>query len=229
MTKFIKFVFIICFLTSGCSEEIPEEKAHDGRWMDRTIYFATTDPEVDRNNTIHKVKVQEALKEIEASTTLGEGYFKFQEIDESELDVTLESGTLESEQKSFILIWPDSVFNQYVTEVVNGSIPDPNAIAVINSANKRKFFIIIRASCLSSSSNPNPQCANIGTTGFKALVARQLGFLVGMPAKNCDVYPNDVMCVEASSQQFTPNSKLSFSSAFNNSLEAILLNPNYYD
>ena len=230
--KLLPLLAVIACASLSCTQKEEEKKkTHDGRWMDRTIYFAKADPSSpSRNNFFQKSKVQESLKEVEQASMLGEGYFKFEEIDESLLDTSLEEGPIESEQKSFVLIWPDAVFNDYVVNVINGSTPDPNAVSVINAANKRKFFIIIRASCISSSGSVNSQCSNIGTTGFKALVSRQIGLLVGMSTKDCTIFPDDVMCASSpSSAQFSDNSKLRFAAALNNSLESILLNSGYYD
>jgi hypothetical protein len=225
-------IFISLLLANSCTPAVDATAAApDGRWMDRTIYFANPDAtDQTRNSFFQKSRVQEALTEVELSSVLGEGYFKFQEVDESTLNTNLEQSTSSEVQKSFILIWPDKVFNDYVLGTVNGSTPDPNAIAVINAANKRKFFIIIRASCFSGSTSSGPQCSDAGAGGLKALVARQLGLLVGMPIKDCTAFPDDVMCAtKPSAAQFSENSKLRFAAALNNALETILLNTGYYN
>lgn len=218
---------------AGCDNATSStNEAKDLRWMDRTIYLAHPDAsDTNRNNFFQKQKVREALQELEEMTNLGENYFNFQEADESELNTSLDPNSFESEQKSFIVIWPDDVFNNYLATQVNGTVPDQNAIAVLNAANKRKFFIIVRASCLASATNTtSSSCSNLGLPGLKALIDRQMGLLVGMATKDCNLFSTDIMCASApSDNQYSDNSKLRFSAAFNNSLEAIRLNPSFYN
>jgi hypothetical protein len=198
--------------------------------MDRTVYFANSDPsDPNRNNTFQKAKVQQALTDLQSMTTLGDNYFSFANIDESALNTSLDPSTSASQSMSFILIWPDDVFNNYLSKVVNGNTPDPNALAVINDANKREFFIIVRASCIPSTTTVTSPCSSLGLPGLEALIDRQMGLIAGMAAKDCRTYPNDIMCATSpSDSQYSTNSQLQFSAAFNNSLESILLNPNYY-
>jgi hypothetical protein len=228
--KAVLTLSVLTVLVSCAKTEDPTVKSSSSRWMDRTVYFAKADAAVaNRNNFFQKQKVQGALNELQNMTMLGENYFSYAEIDESSLNTALTKSDSLSEGVSFILIWPDNVFNDYVVNVVRGQIPDPNAITIINAANKRKFFIIIRASCVDSSSPSNTQCSNLGVDGLKALIARQLGLLVGLSAKDCSLFPTDIMCATTpSGSQYSSDSKLQFSSAFNNSLENILLNPSYY-
>lgn len=224
---FIKVFFLFSVLwLSACDKAQTPASADPGlRWMDRTIYLANSISE-NRNNAFQKQRVKEALTDLETQTNLGEGYFSFTEVDEGALDVSLDSGVSDS-QKSFILIWPDNVFDDYVVNVVNGQTPDPHAVAVLNSSNKRKFFIILRASCISAVANPT--CPDIGVDGFKAMIFRQFGFLVGLSKKDCTLYPTDVMCADSPSRlQYSTSARLSFANSFNNRLESILLNPGYY-
>ena len=200
------------------------------RWMDRAIYFAHADPtDVNRNNTFQKQEIQESIIELEKSTSLGENYFSFAETDESSFNTSLDQNAVSSKQLSFILVWPDSVFNSYLAQTVNGITPDPNAIAVINDSNKREFFIIIRASCIASATVVNANCSGLGADGLKGLVQRQFGLLVGLAVKNCTTYPNDIMCASSpSNSQYGSDSRLRFSAAFNNVLETILNTTGYY-
>jgi hypothetical protein len=228
--KQIILLFLSLLSLNSCNQIVTPETTIGGlRWMDRSIYLAFSDPkDSDRNNIIQKSKVKEALSDLQNMTSLGEGYFGFSEVDESTLNTSLDGGS-SSDQKSFILVWPDSVFNNYLATVVNGQTPDPNAIAVLNDSNKRKFFIIVRASCISSSAQGS--CSGLGFPGFKALIARQMGLLVGMATKKCSDpnYQFDIMCAtNPNDGQYSDNSKLRFSGGFNNALEAIRINPSFY-
>lgn len=213
----------------GCTKGL-ENQGQCIRWMDRTIYFAfSSGSEPQRNNEFQKAKIQEALDEIQDSTLLGPGYFNYAEVDESLLNPLIEPGLSENEYKSFVLIWPDAVFNDFVVNELGGNTPDPNALAVINAAYKRKFYMIMKASCFVS----DAACNGISTTGLKALVARQLGLITGLSPKSsdfCEDTPGDVMCTEfPEDSQWDENNKLRWASSYNNLLETILNNPNFYD
>lgn len=210
----------------GCMKNV-EKNGTCSRWMDRKIYFAYSSVNnAERNNEFQKAKIQDALREIEIESNLGENYFQFQEADEAVLSPIIESGKSENEYRSFILIWPDIDFNNFIVNALGGQVPDQNAVTIINAAYKKKFFMIIKASCLVTSSN----CNNITTAGLKSLVARQLGFLVGIPPKNCSLTPEDVMCAEIpQDSQWNDLNKNRWVNSFNNMLETILNNPNYYD
>lgn len=210
----------------GCTKAL-EGQGDCIRWMDRKIYFAFgNNGSPLRNNEIQKGKVKEALAEIEKNTLLGQGYFQYTEVDESLLQPIIEPGLSPNQYRSFILIWPDDVFNSYVVNNLGGNVPDPNAITVINSAYKRKFFMILRASCFST----NPACNNISTNGLYALIARQIGLLSGIGPVNCDAEPNNVMCASYPvDSQWSEQSRQRWYSTENNILEVILNNPNFYD
>jgi hypothetical protein len=200
--------------------------------MDRTVYFATSGADQTRNGELQKIEVQAALSELELSTSLGEGYFSYQEADESAFSVAVAMGSSASWPKSFILLWPDGPFNSYAASLAATSgiaLPDPNAIAVVNDANKANFFIIIRSSCIPYGAQPICQPGLSATLGFHALVSRQVGLILGLAAKDCAHYASDIMCADTpSDSQYSASSRLSFSSSANNVLESILLNPSYY-
>ena len=199
------------------------------RWMDREIFFAySTGGSPQRNNEFQKVKVQEALDEIAMGSTLGQGYFNYTQVDEALLQPVLEPGNSALAYKSFVLIWPDVDFNNFIVNSLGGVVPDQNAAVIINSSFKRKFYMIIKASCFTSSSS----CNGISAQGVKALIARQMGFLVGIPPQTpaqCTSDPANVMCPLASNDQWTDSNRIRFMNSFNNSLEAIVNNINYYD
>jgi hypothetical protein len=218
------------FLASGCNTSTSPSgttsAVPDYRWMDRTIYFAYSTSETDRNNPFQKQKVQDALDAIASSTSLGEGYFNYTEVDESLLQPVTTATTQASTFNSFVLIWPDAVFSDFVVNQLGGQVPDPNAVTVLDSAYKRKFYIIMKASCFTS----NTACNSITSNGINAMVARQLGIMTGMSVKDCATYPNDVMCANTpTDNQWLITSQQSWTAAFNNVLEAILQNPNFYN
>lgn len=206
--------------------EAPNETSQ--RWMDRKIYFAQSNGAFPlRNNEFQKVKVKEALIEIASSTDLGSNYFEFEDVEEGLLSPIIETTTSAGEFKSFILILPDEDFNDFIFNQLGGETPDPNAVTIVNAAYKRKFFIIIRSSCLSSGSS----CGSITSSfGLRALIARQLSFLVGLNPKNCDDFPEDVMCsTSPKDSQWLPDQRDYWISNFNNQLESIKLSPGFYD
>lgn len=197
------------------------------RWMDRTIYFGySTGANPNRNNEFQKQTIKNALTEIQENTMLGRNYWTFKDVDESLLNPVFEAGLSSSEYKSFILIWDDASFNDFVVNSLGGAVPDLNAVTVINSAFKRKFYMIFRASCFTSSAT----CNNITSTGISALVARQVGLLTGLKPLSCATFPNDVMCASVPvDSQWGVTNKASYFAAQNGMLEVILNNPNYYD
>jgi len=243
------------FVLLGCSAQnvTNETVSPSYRWMDRTIYFAypdSTDP--DRNSAFDVQAVQTALNEIATNTSLGQGYFTYQEVDESVLQPINSATTSDSGFISFILIWPDSDFSNYVVNELGGDIPDPNVITVLNSADKRQFYMIFKASCFESGSD----CGYITKTlGLQAMVARQLGVMSGMniaacptpttsplpetnpspgaspspspSVNNLEVY--NVMCASnPSDDQWSNLNQSIWDAAFDDVLEAILNNPDFY-
>ncbi len=210
----------------GCTKPL-EEKGDCLRWMDRTIYFAFSSANTpNRNNEFQKAKVKEAFEEIQEITSLGRDYFNFKEVDEGLLSPIIEPGLNASQYRSFILIWPDNEFNNFVVNTLGGNTPDPNAVTIINSAYKRKFYMIIRASCFVSEA----ACNGITTPGLRALIARQLGMLTGIRPSDCATEPDNVMCATLpSDDQWDEVNKARWSSTENNNLEVILNNPNFYD
>lgn len=239
-------ICVLAFILVSCGPKNPDNKstckdeqgnayicqstttvAPEHRWMDRQIYLALPNGiDGDRNNTFQKQKVKDALTEIQASTGLGDNYFSFSEVDESLLQPLTAITQATADYKSFILVWPDDVFNRFVINELDGNIPDPYAITVINSANKRKFFVVLKASCF----NTAPACNNIGDSGLRAMIARQLGLLAGMSLKNCVQFPTHTMCAETpSDSQWSLASKQNFFSSFNSALESILNSPGFYN
>jgi hypothetical protein len=227
---FCLFIILAVSLFAGCAKQATTSTNNatpNYRWMDRTIYFAFSDnSNPDRNNEFQKADVQNAFVDIATSTSLGSNYFTFQEVDESLLQPVITTTNLTTPFLSFVLILPDTDFSNFAVNELGGEIPDPNAVVVLNQADKRQFYMIFKASCFTSNSACNSITAN---GGLRAMVARQLGLMTGLSIKDCTASPNDVMCANTpNDQQWAPANKLSWVSSFNNTLEAILLNPNFY-
>ncbi len=229
LALFLLFGFLGC--TPASEDDTTTVTVSDPtyRWMDRQIHFAfSTGGNPNRNNEFQKAKVQEAFEEIASGSMLGTGYFSFSQVDEAILQPILEPGQSPSAYKSFVLIWPDVDFNDFVVNSLGGVVPDQNAVAIINSSYKKKFYMIIKASCFTSSAS----CNGISTQGLKALIARQMGFLVGIPPQTtaqCNADPENVMCALPNNEQWNDANKIRFLRTMDNSLESILNNPNYYD
>jgi len=231
-------------LMTGCLESNPDDGAAKTvfttcsvadqlqnkctRFMDRKIYLSFSlgqDP--SKNNEFQKITVREALRDIEESTNLGSGYFSFEEIDPTFIEPIIEQ-TVASEFRSFIQILPDGEFNEIAESF--GFIPDQNAITVINAANKRQFYMLLRASCFNSNDTvcTNDGAATMGEPGVKALIARQLGVLTGIPL-DCSLNER-TMCAEFPSDlQWSSAQKRYWSASFNNALETIGNNPSFYE
>jgi hypothetical protein len=184
--RFITLAILLTLSCFGCAKQTTNNvtTAPDYRWMDRHIYFSYSQggaANVDRNNEFQKQKIKDALNDISSRSNLGANYFQFVDTDEASLTPIITSTTSASDFKSFILIWPDSQFSDYVINQLGGTVPDNNAVVVLNSAYKRQFFMIFKASCFSS----DVACNGItSSTGLRALVARQLGLMTGMPLKS---------------------------------------------
>lgn len=238
-----RILFLLSFIfLFGCAEESTEEpkkiyvtcSVEDSkndkcvRFMDRNIHLAySLNGEPNKNNAFQKAEIVNAFKDIEESTYLGAGYFKFEEVDPILIEPIFEPSVSEK-FRSFIQIVPTDEFNELAGQF--GSIPDSNSIVVINSANKRQFYIIFRAECFEPN---NELCTNdadaiMGSNGIKAMVARALSFLVGVSI-NCDT-PERVMCPDFPSDlQFTSTEKKFWVTSFDNALSVISATPDFYE
>lgn len=168
-------------------------------WMDRKINVGC--PVSDKNNVFDIEIVLDALDEIACSTILGCGYFntefaKNNCISENQIPLDLERTEYDRENESYLMIWPDLDFNDFV----NGNslnIPDPNSMLFVNSAKKSNYTMIFRRSCFGvNEENCDGGNGGISILGAKALVARQIGLMSGINLKNCSDDPLDVMCAD---------------------------------
>jgi hypothetical protein len=228
MKKIAILLLLIMSVSCAKQETTPTTNSPTQRWMDRKVYFAQSNGAFPlRNNEFQKAKVKEAFNDIAARTDLGSTYFQFEDVEEGLLSPIIETTTSAGEFKSFVLILPDEDFNDFVFNQLGGDTPDPNAVTIVNAAYKRKFFIIFRASCFSGGAS----CGTITSSfGVRALVARQLALLVGLTARDCDDFPNDVMCASSPKDtQWLPDQRDSWVANFNNQLEIIKLSPGFYD
>jgi hypothetical protein len=196
------------------------------RWMDRKIYFATPGGDPTENTELQKNRLREYIEEFEVLSGLGENYFSFDNFDQSLLNpLIFDENREEKDVKSFILFWNDARFDQFALERFNNNLPDPNAITVTNQEFNRKFYIILRASCFGAVGK-----CRLNGNGARALIARQLGFLVDLSEAPCESIPRNIMCTAnvAETEQWEDANIQNFLSVFNNRLDVIKLNPNYY-
>ncbi len=200
------------------------------RYMERNIYLAfASGGNPNKNNIFQKQIVKDVMDEVALKTDLGSGYFNFIEIDPSFIEPLTEATQAGMGFKSFIQIYPDDEFNLFADKW--SFVPDQNAVVVLNSANKRQFYMIIRASCFETNDlNCTSNAAvSMGETGAKALIARQLAQLVGSPY-DCSQGNENTMCASAPSEdQWLVGEKNKYFSMFNSQLETIRLNPDVYD
>jgi hypothetical protein len=226
--------------SSSCtaSTSTPATSASTGLWFDRTVYLSNpsgSDP--DRNNVFYVSNVRTALNYIAANTSLGANYFNFVTVDEGQLSpVTSYSTQIDADFKSFILVWPHSVFADFALNTIQAELPDPYAITVMNAANKRQFYIILDAACFNGQLNSDglPVCgqgALVGTYGQYALIARQLGRIVGIQL-GCDsspLYNLNLMCPYVpSNSQWLSTSLTPWLTGFSNNLDLIRSISGYY-
>lgn len=201
------------------------------RFMDRDVYFGnyvTTRP--GENDVFHVQSAKDALREVEKITDLGIGYFRFHSIDPNQINPLTEM--TEGEFKSFVLVWPDEKFNEFWHET--GPHSDPNAVLVINKANKRQFYLVARAGCFEgarSCMQVTPDEQNRFTTekGLRALFARQLARMAGGKVVSCDGNEEHLMCADfPSDKQWGFAAREDASLLVNNLLEAVSNTPEFY-
>lgn len=236
-------IFTSCAATKEDKDEVVYSACTDQamvsglciRYMDRDVYFARnifTEP--GNNDEFDVESVQDNLDNLAMNSGLGEGYFRYHMADKSELDIILEETLYPAGNgrtfKSFIQIWEDVSFNELYNEL--GSA-DPNSIVIVNQANKRQFFIILRASCFVSN---NQNCTNnvmatfTPTKGLQALVGRSFARLIGVPTKDCILNPAHSMCATTpNDNQWSLTESIRFYDLFNNQLETIRNNRNFYE
>jgi hypothetical protein len=199
------------------------------RYMERDIYLAFSGSDPQKNNIFQKAVVSEFLDEMACDTDLGCGYFNVSEIDPAFIE-PLTSGTSSGGSfKSFIQIYPDIEFNEFADEW--NFVPDQNAIVITNAANKRQFYIILRASCFSTNDFrcTRDNSVTMGSVGVKGLLGRSFASLVGAPY-DCSQGNNNTMCPQfPSEEQWISGEKNKYKALFNSQLEIIRLNPNVYE
>lgn len=238
------FYILVCFLIVSCGPPKEEEEGKvvfsactkgmesDNlctRFMDRDIHFAF--PTTGKNNSFDVQTVKEALVEISSNTFFGSNYFRFSTVDESVLQTPEGIEDSKSDFKSYIQIWNDADFNQLYSDT--GPHADPNAILFVNFANKKKFSIVLRASCF----NVNDfNCTNdvdsdfTPNKGLYGLVGRTIMRMFAVSTKNCVNFPNDVMCADfPSDTQWNNFNRDVFYNDMKNAQSAVANDPNFYD
>lgn len=200
------------------------------RYMDTEVYFSYAESNPDNNNSFHKSIVRNCLSEISCGSILGCDYFTFKESLRENLVFSFDLiNNGEEEFKSFVLTLDDNPdFSEIYTE--SGGTFDYNVVTQINKAKKDEFRMAFRASCFDSDDKciGKESGAIIATSRMCSLVARQLGILVNMSTVDCLTYPSDVMCVEPSDNQWSDTNKSKWLNKFNNHLEIIGNDPNFY-
>jgi hypothetical protein len=241
----IFFIFVLSFSIVSCGTKTDDDTNDDTssdislitdweinclRWIDRDLYFATSDPtNPNRNNTFDKKTIQDIIRKIELESRLGENYFRFKTKNSELLQPIRPSNLNQQDYDSFILIWEDSKFEDFVNTNFGGlnNIPDRNAISIVNSKFKRKFYMIFRASCFDGEGGFS--CGQLGIDGLNALVARQLGLVLQMPPVDCISSPNDVLCPESKDEQWNSQNRSSYYQALTSHLITIENNSNFYN
>lgn len=203
-------------------------------WMDKFVYFEAqsgnpSDYNYLYNGFFQKESIKDALDEIGCDTLLGCNYFLYGEKPANSIKMSIDKQNNSAESQSSILIWGDPKFNDFVLNDIGSEVPDENALSLINAAKKSNFQMLFRGSCFYQDPNCSGNNNGISTNGIKALVARQLGLISGLSLKDCNDYPNDVMCSFPDDNQWNEENKFIWINKFNNILETIGNNPYFYD
>lgn len=247
MFRFNIFLYLIIILVTSCAQKEEAEVRYSActdeslmsglciRYMDREIYYARNLFETpEDNNEFDVVKAIDSFREVAKETGLGENYFSFKVTEPTELELILEEKLYAGESgkkfKSFFLILEDTKFNELYSEIGSS---DPNVIIKVNMANKKQFFMIFRSSCFITN---DPRCTNslassfTPNLGLNALIGRSLARLIGVKTKDCIDYPIHTMCaITPNDDQWSLVERTRFYDLFNNQLETIRNNKNYYD
>ncbi|MEK2647502.1 hypothetical protein [Bdellovibrio sp. BCCA] len=210
----------------SCQTEEKNEDLVPPKFFDRDVYFGVSDLSIsgneNRNHPAHQEIVKAALTELAVNTRLGEKYFRFHEIPENQLSIITKVSDGATNFKSFVMIYPAEVFQNFVLQNFGSSNPDPHAVLVTNSLNKRQFYIIFNAACFSGTTI----CGSVSLQGMYALVFRQMGFFTGFGGVDCNSKPNSMMCIAPSDVQY--NFKKSFFLDFDNMLQTIEETKDFY-
>jgi hypothetical protein len=219
------------------------------RYMDRDIYFVDNASNIDgslKNNPLDIQKIQTSLTTFSCLTKLGCNYFRFHTATENDLK-PITSYTTGVKFKSFIQVYPDQEFSDLYNELKNNGINvsldlEPNVLLIYSPANRRQFYMIVKEACLSNSNNSD--CTNgdnvpfTSDAGLTALFGRNMGRMVGIhldQSEDClngptSGYVINPMCGKhPSNAQWTQSQRDKMTGMFDNALETISLNNNYYN
>lgn len=238
--KFVLLFLLFVTLSCGKKEEekvkyvptlLAEWEMSCLRWVDRKIFFSNSSTINDnRNNSFDQKTVKDVISALEVNTRLGEDYFNVSKYKDEQLLQPIRSSNLqEKDYDSFILIWEDAKFDKFVNDELGGfaNVSDRNAITILNNKYRRKFYMILRASCFDG--EVGYQCGQIGVGGLNALIARQFGYMLQMQPANCDVSPNSVLCPIAKDAQWSTENREEFYQAMTSHLINIENNSNFYN
>jgi hypothetical protein len=207
------------------------------KWMDDKLFFAFSNGSTDRNTRFATDAVKDALNEIAENSLLKKDYFSYILTNEADLPLFTEPIEIFGAQPSFYLVWDTSTFNGFVRSELNGIIPDPNGFTILDVNNKRKFQTILSNSCFFTETINGQTFSLCGPTGIglshnkgvRALIARQLGVLVGMEFADCNTAPLDTMCADnPSDAQWESPNRERWLNEFNNYLELVNNLDNFY-
>jgi hypothetical protein len=186
------------------------------KWIDKNFYMACFSQDSSQggdsftragfNNIVFDMNlIAQTMNEIATDTLLGSSYISGDinyhqarcqpdQLSGGSIPIILERTDSDSVSVSSIRVWDDATFNTFVNNN-ELALPDPNALLLINQAKKDRFTLIFRGSCFGTNQEfCDGGNGGISVAGTKALVARQLGLMVGLPLKDCTLEPDHVMC-----------------------------------
>jgi hypothetical protein len=199
--------------SSDPSDETPEDTVH-WRYFDREIYLPTGISVKPEMAAAHEI-VRKALSSLEESTDLGKDFFIFKADEDSILQpVTTPTAYQGRNWRSFIQVWDEAAFNEFVSEKVGVAI-DQDTVVAQNEKNTRQYFIVLRLACFVASD----ACSFATQAQAISLVWRSYGYLIGL--RFGDSAASAVMRAGMSPEQESEAERGKFFAEFDNMLEKI--------
>lgn len=169
------YSLLSCGGEQSSESDAPNPNETTWRFIDRQLFFASG-VSVSSESSAAQEQVKLALRELELETDLGADFFIFQHDDDSLLQpIATETVITGREWKSFVQIWDDQTYNDYITNSV-GSVLDPDILAVQNKDNNQEYYIIFRKSCFIAAES----CQFASQDHAKSMVWRAFGYIIGM-------------------------------------------------
>lgn len=209
---FILLLFTWACGSSSSTDPTPPPADVDWNYFDRQVYLPSG-ISVTPESSAAQEQVKLALRELEIETDLGTDFFIIANQEDSLLQPVAAAQTLTGrEWLSFIQIWSDDVFNDYVASEI-GVLPDPDMIVAENELNQEEYFMIFRESCFLAGET----CQFASQQQAKSMVWRGFGYL--MKLRSGDESTSAVMTSGHTAAHVDVEQRRRFFAEFNQALE----------